>query len=260
MSAPEGEQDVTPPADEPAAPPQSDMSAPEGEQDVTPPADEPAAPPQSDMSAPEGEQDVTPPEEQTPPSDQTTPVPGAEQEATPPADQPTAPRAETEPMPQAEQPMEQSEPTEQAQAPMEGETPSETGEAPSDQVEEPAATVFNAADVDTEINFPIGSAKVDESGAEQLGRVAEALEANPDVKIEVSGYTDGTGSPQLNEKLSQKRAENVKQMLIDKGVNADRIEAKGFGEMDKVDDTPGPAEANRRVAVRAISGTSSDEG
>jgi OOP family OmpA-OmpF porin len=73
--------------------------------------------------------------------------------------------------------------------------------------------------------------------------------------VTVEGHTDSQGSDAYNEKLSQQRAEAVKQVLITKfGIAADRVTAKGFGESKPVGDnaTATGREENRRV-VGAVS-------
>ena len=85
-----------------------------------------------------------------------------------------------------------------------------------------------------------------------LDKVAESLAANPDVKIAVEGYTDNRGGAAINRKLSQARAESVRNYLISKGVLADNITAKGFGPAKPT--APNTTEAgrsqNRRVELR----------
>lgn len=71
-------------------------------------------------------------------------------------------------------------------------------------------------------------------------------------KIELSGHTDKIGNPDENKKLSERRAEAVQQLLIDVGVPAERISAKGYGETQPIcnDDSPGCHAKNRRVEIR----------
>mgnify|MGYP000138230854 FL=1 len=64
-----------------------------------------------------------------------------------------------------------------------------------------------------------------------LNNVATVLNANPEIRlVEVQGHTDDVGQDAYNMKLSQRRAEAVRKYLIEKGVAADRLVAKGFGE------------------------------
>jgi OOP family OmpA-OmpF porin len=95
------------------------------------------------------------------------------------------------------------------------------------------------------VNFATNSATLTQSSRFILDEVAQSLVANPDVRIEVGGHTDNTGSRALNERLSQARAESVKQYLVDHGVSADRLEAKGYA-WDR------PVATNKTIAGRAM--------
>jgi len=70
------------------------------------------------------------------------------------------------------------------------------------------------------------------------------MKENPEVKIDVLGHTDNTGTDAENEKLSQKRAEAVAQYFTKKGISADRISSKGFGSTEPIAD-------NKTAAGRA---------
>jgi len=63
-----------------------------------------------------------------------------------------------------------------------------------------------------------------------LDKLVEILNDNPNITIELSAHTDSRGSDELNRKLSQARAETVVKYLIDHGIAADRLTAKGYGE------------------------------
>ena len=69
------------------------------------------------------------------------------------------------------------------------------------------------------------------------------------MSIEIGAYTDDRGSDALNQNLSQKRAESVRSYLLGKGIAADKLTAKGYGEASPIasnDTAEGRAE-NRRV-------------
>ena len=82
----------------------------------------------------------------------------------------------------------------------------------------------------------------------------------PGAVIEVGGHTDATGSTELNQALSQLRAEAVRAALIAQGVDAARLRAVGYGESRPVadNDTDEGRARNRRVEL-AISGDGSDD-
>ncbi|MFZ6183437.1 OmpA family protein [Nannocystis pusilla] len=89
---------------------------------------------------------------------------------------------------------------------------------------------------------------------EQLENLAAILKAYPSVHIKIGGYTDNTGDPNANLKLSQERADNVKKELVARGVPGDRIETEGYGEQHPVaaNTTEEGRAQNRRIALRVL--------
>ena len=84
-----------------------------------------------------------------------------------------------------------------------------------------------------------------------LAKVAGILEAYPGLKVQVEGYTDSTGSDELNQKLSENRALAVKDFLVSQGETQGSITSTGFGKNDPVADNgsaSGRAQ-NRRVTL-----------
>jgi OOP family OmpA-OmpF porin len=81
--------------------------------------------------------------------------------------------------------------------------------------------------------------------------LAEYLGTHPQINALIKGHTDDVGDAQANLKLSQERAETVRQVLINFGVEPSRVEASGFGESQpKTRDQTIEARAiNRRVEV-----------
>jgi outer membrane protein OmpA-like peptidoglycan-associated protein len=83
-----------------------------------------------------------------------------------------------------------------------------------------------------------------------LQAVAGALTATPGIKkVAIQGHTDGSGTPEANLELSQRRAESVLRWLTEHGVAADRLEARGFGDTRPVatNKTARGRAENRRV-------------
>ena len=77
------------------------------------------------------------------------------------------------------------------------------------------------------------------------------MDANKDVKVVVAGHTDSEGRASTNQALSERRANAVKQLLIEKGIAANRIETvfKGENEPIATNDTPEGRAKNRRVEI-----------
>ncbi len=94
------------------------------------------------------------------------------------------------------------------------------------------------------VNFSVNTSTLTQSSQFILDEVAKSLNANPDVRVEVSGHTDNTGPRALNERLSQQRADAVKEYLVAHGVAADRMETKGYA-WDR------PVATNKTVAGKA---------
>jgi outer membrane protein OmpA-like peptidoglycan-associated protein len=86
----------------------------------------------------------------------------------------------------------------------------------------------------------------------QLRNVFEILKAYPTVKLKIGGYTDNTGAPLDNKKGSAERAHSVGQELVRLGVDAQRLEAQGYGAEHPAcpaNDTDACKSRNRRIAV-----------
>lgn len=86
---------------------------------------------------------------------------------------------------------------------------------------------------------------------ERLAEVARALKDDPKGNIVVEGHTDSTGPTSMNEELSRRRAESVREFLIEQGIAADRLRAIGYGPHRPVADnkTPEGRANNRRVEI-----------
>jgi outer membrane protein OmpA-like peptidoglycan-associated protein len=98
--------------------------------------------------------------------------------------------------------------------------------------------------------FETGKATIDQRSHSLLDEVATALKDHSEVKsVRIEGHTDTTGKAAFNSKLSQARAEAVRQYLVAHGVAADRLTAKGYGQSQPVatNKTAAGRAANRRV-------------
>jgi len=101
-----------------------------------------------------------------------------------------------------------------------------------------------------QVQFDINKATIKKVSDELLDEVASVLKDHPELlKIEVQGHTDNTGKKELNDKLSDDRANAVMQALIKRGVEASRLTAKGYGQDVPIADNkwPNGRTKNRRV-------------
>ncbi len=86
------------------------------------------------------------------------------------------------------------------------------------------------------VEFRSDSSRILEESFPALDNLVTFLKKHPDLKIEVSGYTDSTGDSALNLTLSQKRAESVKEYLVNHGIDGNRVVAKGYGSSNPIGD------------------------
>lgn len=99
------------------------------------------------------------------------------------------------------------------------------------------------------IFFDTGKSELRPESGPELDRLVTTLNETPKMVIEVRGHTDNTGSNEVNVKLSQDRADSVREYFISKGIEPDRVASKGFGEAKPVatNDTEDGRQQNRRV-------------
>jgi outer membrane protein OmpA-like peptidoglycan-associated protein len=125
------------------------------------------------------------------------------------------PEPEPKPVPAA-QPVRASEPQPEPEA---------TAEA-----EVPVGPLFT---VSTVVHFALDRADVQGLSIAVLDSVAHVLHLFPDMRVEIVGYTDTRGDRQYNAILGQRRADAVKQFLMDLGVTADRMDVRSDGELNR---------------------------
>jgi OOP family OmpA-OmpF porin len=104
------------------------------------------------------------------------------------------------------------------------------------------------------VNFATNSATLTPGSAAILDEAAATLIKRGDVRVEVAGHTDNTGSAARNRVLSQQRAETVMRYLVSKGVNAANLSARGYGPDQPVAEnrTASGRAANRRVELQVL--------
>jgi outer membrane protein OmpA-like peptidoglycan-associated protein len=103
----------------------------------------------------------------------------------------------------------------------------------------------------SELLFDSGKATLKPGGQKAVENLAQLMRRQPEREITIEGFTDSTGSEELNRRLSEQRAQAVKDALIARGVEAQRIDARGYGPAFPVasNDTPTGRQLNRRVQV-----------
>ncbi len=97
------------------------------------------------------------------------------------------------------------------------------------------------------INFDVNKAVIKPESMGTLNGIVQILKDNPEIKFEIGGHTDSDGNDAANLKLSQARADAVKNQLIEMNVDAARLSTKGYGETKPISDNTSPeGKANNR--------------
>ena len=109
----------------------------------------------------------------------------------------------------------------------------------------------------SDVLFDLNRATLKPGAKLRLAKVAGIIQAYPDLRLQIEGYTDSTGSPEYNQKLSEKRAQTVRDFLVAQGVSQPNITAQGLGESNPVasNATAAGRQMNRRVDL-VVSGDS----
>ncbi|MDB5818555.1 MAG: flagellar motor protein MotB [Rhizobacter sp.] len=102
-----------------------------------------------------------------------------------------------------------------------------------------------------DVLFDTGRSTLNPGAGRTIDQLATFLKDNPDRTVRIEGYTDNTGSLQLNQNLSQQRAESVKSALLTRGIGGDRINTQGFGPSSPVatNATEAGRQQNRRIEI-----------
>lgn len=128
------------------------------------------------------------------------------------------------------------------------------------EVDEVIKIAENENFVISKILYEYRSAEINEAAAKELNKLVLILKKNKDIGVELSSHTDSKGSDSYNLELSQKRAENAVEYVVSKGIDRDRIIAKGYGETRPVapnelpngKDNPEGRAKNRRTEFKVI--------
>ncbi|MBV8568986.1 MAG: DUF4398 and OmpA-like domain-containing protein [Acidobacteriaceae bacterium] len=102
-----------------------------------------------------------------------------------------------------------------------------------------------------DVLFQTGKYDLRSDTREMLSRFSGIMLAHPGLKVAVEGYTDSTGTDAINQRLSQQRADTVRDYLISQGLTPDSITAQGFGSSNPIasNDTAAGRQQNRRVEL-----------
>ncbi|TKD65214.1 OmpA family protein [Flavobacterium sp. ASW18X] len=136
-----------------------------------------------------------------------------------------------------------------------------------DQCPEVAGTVANSGcpevteEVQKQLNdyartilFDTGKSSIKAESTSVMVDIIQILNEYPNAKFTVEGHTDSVGSNKLNQQLSEKRANAVRDFLIEKGIGADRLTAIGYGEDKPIatNNTRAGRKQNRRVEINLV--------
>ncbi|CRM56305.1 putative outer membrane porin A protein [Pseudomonas sp. FH4] len=127
--------------------------------------------------------------------------------------------------------------------------PAPTPAPAPEPVPEPEAPVAQVVRVELDVKFDFDKAVVKPNSYGDVKNLADFMAQYPATNVEVAGHTDSVGPDAYNQKLSQRRADAVKQVLVKDGVDAGRITSVGYGESRPVADnaTEAGRAVNRRV-------------
>jgi outer membrane protein OmpA-like peptidoglycan-associated protein len=103
----------------------------------------------------------------------------------------------------------------------------------------------------SDVLFDSGMYSLKPGAREKLSKVSGILLAYPTLSIQVGGYTDNVGGDEMNQKLSENRASTVRDYMVEQGVAASSVTARGFGNTMPVasNDNAAGRQENRRVEL-----------
>jgi outer membrane protein OmpA-like peptidoglycan-associated protein len=103
----------------------------------------------------------------------------------------------------------------------------------------------------SDVLFDTGQSTLKPGAKVRLAKVAGIILAYPDLQLEVDGYTDSVGGDDFNQRLSERRADAVRDFLVSQGVAANNVTARGYGKGDPIasNDTAAGRQLNRRVEM-----------
>ena len=104
------------------------------------------------------------------------------------------------------------------------------------------------------IFFELEAYILKDASATELNKIIQFMESNPFLVVEIGGHTDNSGSKNYNLDLSEQRASSVKNALVQRGLNSERIQIKGYGMSEPLNTNSSEEERaiNRRTELKII--------
>ncbi len=99
-------------------------------------------------------------------------------------------------------------------------------------------TVRRRINLQTDTYFHFDSAQLTDDGKQKLGQLAQRIARSQNPQVQITGYTDPIGTEQYNQKLSEDRAQAVKQYLVQQGIANDQVQVAARGESNPVVQCP----------------------
>ena len=130
----------------------------------------------------------------------------------------------------------------------------EQAAVPDPEYNEQAEQTFSYTNYKPIIYFDYRTSNIAPDAYEELDRLATIAALSPDYKIVIRGYTDNVGSPKYNKKLSRTRTQIVRNYLVGKGIDPEKIKTISMGEKDPLlpNTTPAGRAVNRRVEIELV--------
>jgi len=104
------------------------------------------------------------------------------------------------------------------------------------------------------ILFDVAKSTIKQTSFNDLNNILKLMNEFPSSRFSINGYTDNTGAKEMNLRLSEDRAQSVKNYFTERGISASRLTAKGFGDANPIapNNTTEGRELNRRVEISLI--------
>jgi outer membrane protein OmpA-like peptidoglycan-associated protein len=110
------------------------------------------------------------------------------------------------------------------------------------------------------ILFQFDDFTISKDAEKEISNIVKIMKENPSLELEIIGYTDSQGKDRYNNRLSEKRAKSIKELLTDAGIKSNRISTKGLGKSSPISvnenpdgsDNPEGRSYNRRVEFRIL--------